>query len=114
MHLSKYKAPWLALVLELVVLVLSFVLLVIAKWVVWPDWSSTLSVRILYFLYAPAGFATFLCLPDSSFEKGMFQPIQILVVFLLFALIQWYFILLGGVGIYRRFHRKHHENIPAA
>jgi hypothetical protein len=114
MRLSKYKAPWLALVLELVVLVLSFVLLVIAKWVVWPDWSSTLSVRILCFLYAPAGFATFLCLPDSSFEKGMFQPVQILVVFLLFALVQWYFIFLGGIGVYRHFYRKTHENIPAA
>jgi len=114
MRLSNCRAPWLALVFELVVLMLSFVLLAICKWVVWPDWSGALAVRILLFLYAPAGFATFLCLPDSSFEKGASQPIQILVVFLFFALVQWYFICLFGIGIYRRFHRKHDENILAA
>ena len=113
MRLSNYKAPWSALVLALAFLVLSFALVVISNWLVWPDWGSTLLQRILWFLYVPAGIGMFLFLPDSSFDKGSLHPIQIPVVFLLFALIQWYLIFLAGIGIYRWFHRKHDEKVSA-
>ena len=69
-------------------------------------------VVCLAFFYMPADLATFLCSSSSQFEKGSL-PVQGFPFFYLFALVQWYIIILVGILIYRHFYSKKGSHEPA-
>jgi hypothetical protein len=106
MRLLKLKTPLLALIFAVVALPLSFGLSALVDFVSRPQTSVGLLERCLWVFYYPAEVLAFLCLPGSSFEKGSEQPIQMLAVFIPFALLQWYLIFLIHIGVYRNYTRK--------
>jgi hypothetical protein len=114
MRVLNLKTPVLALILAVAAEALLQALSMAVGFALRPETSINLLDRCLQIFYFPAEIIAFLCLPSSSFDKGSDHGIQIIVVFILFALIQWYLIFLAGIGTYRHFHKKHHEDIRAA
>jgi hypothetical protein len=109
MRFLRLKPALLAAVFAVAALAASFALSAIIHFALRPETNVNVFDRVLWCLYFPAAISTFLCLPGTSFEKGLEQPVQILVVFILFALLQWYLIFWVGISIRRRFTRKDHE-----
>ena len=113
MRLLKLKAPFLALILAVLAVVVLQALSIAVGYALRPETSVNLLDRTIQLFYMPAWILTFLCMPSRYFDKGVEPSVLLWIVAVFFALTQWFLIFLAGIGIYRHFHKRHHEDFQA-
>jgi hypothetical protein len=121
MRIFMLKTPVVALLLASVATLFSILVIPIMNYL-----GNDVLFQAWRYFYYPADLASFLCPSDhvydftydrfalSSFQESSLRLSDFPYLFLLCALIQWYFIFLAGIVIYGLFQTNNNKDEPAA